>query len=267
MSKILKLVIFLFFYSQYLNASDCSLAHYRGESECVKEVYLEINKRIDKVYKELAIALQKNDSIKFAKEYDLWLNQKNRVCDKYSSDDLELKTCHINFNIPKLNELWDMELKTEMIKNKFEGNWIYCYEDKRELHCTYRFLVQQGDNICGTWQWVNINNRYDSGKALYRSKDGKVADSVKACSDGTLDSFYRCEIYIKNFEDNKSPSYNLEIDFLDWEESDNEGTAAEQMFIKRPFKTSIKTQFLSGEREALIETNKWLQDCLNYKGE
>jgi hypothetical protein len=204
---------------------------------------------MDEMYKELVASLSKNDSAEFVKKHDLWLKQKNKVCTKYSSNDMELKTCHINFNIPKLNELWDIELKAETIKSKFEGKWVDCYGDKRELYCRDDFLMQQGDNICGTWGWIDTRAYFHGGNALFRSKNGKFADSVKVCNHRNVAGISDCS-----------------VDFSDWTDSSDESISWKQEFQKRPFHTSIKTPFLPGEREELIQTNKWLKDCLNYKG-
>jgi uncharacterized protein YecT (DUF1311 family) len=271
MKKIFKILIFLTLCFQCTSAIDarswylsykpteCSLSLYRGQIKCVKLVYLEINERLDRVYKELITLLPKDNSTKLIKEYNLWLKQKDEFCSRHSNDEIKLKSCHIDFAIPKLNELWNMEWEIENIKNKFEGKWTSCAEYVDGVSCLSYFLIWQDNNICGNWQnFVEYSSYIErfAGRALYRM-DGDKLSSIKACTD-------RVDIFDEDCYDDMEYKDNI---ISHWTNTDFGETDFQQVFQKEPFKTMIKTPFLPTERDELIKDNKWLQDCLNYKGE
>jgi uncharacterized protein YecT (DUF1311 family) len=236
----------------YQYPTDCSLSLYSGkDTKCVKLVYQEINERLERVYNNLIKTLPQDNKTKLIKEYSSWLKDKNKQCEQYSGKEIKLKSCHIDISIPKLNELW--KLDEEININQFEGKWASCWGDGT---CLINFLVQQDNNICGTYQDIIGVMKLQSNRALFKTQDGKTANSVKACGDSY--NYIACDN-----EDWKNP---IQTDFSNWTLSSNLHVSTKQGFGKNSY-LNIKTPLLPSEREEVIKENKWLQDCLSYKGE
>ncbi|MDR1976553.1 MAG: lysozyme inhibitor LprI family protein, partial [Campylobacteraceae bacterium] len=129
MKNIIKLLIFLGCCARYANAwhtpTECSLSRYTGSVRCVKLVYNEVNERLDKVYGDILRSLSKDDAAKFAKNYKDWTEERNGACREHSQDEIKFKSCRIDFTIPKLNELWEIE--SVSAKHPFEGKWADCF--------------------------------------------------------------------------------------------------------------------------------------------
>jgi uncharacterized protein YecT (DUF1311 family) len=266
MKTLLKIFVVLVFGVQLVNAmgidlvtkyqpTECSLAVYTGEeAECIELIYQDINERLGKVYRQLVSTLPKDNKTKFIKEYQAWSQKKDKQCEQYSYNKIILKSCRIDAAIPKLNELW--KLDNEINVNQFEGKWLDC-SDKYNggVACLVYFLVQQDNNICGTWHEINNIRWYTehfSGRALYIAQENNNATSVRVCDD--IDDVY-CD------------DHRVDTDFSDWEKYDRFEILAEQRFIEKPFNVKMRTPIFRDEKERLIRENKWLQDCLNYKGE
>jgi hypothetical protein len=153
-----------------------------------------------------------------------------------------------------------------LLEHPYEGKWISCNSPEGNFACRTYFAVEQDGNVCkGDWYRVNPNERHVV-MSLER-KYGNRVYPVKHCS---LDNkgFSNCNILEDGYDEHGRKTYKTSVPFSKWKDNRNEGERWMQGFYKKTFfSTSIKTPFLSGEREELIQTNKWLQDCLNYKGE
>ncbi|MDR1975432.1 MAG: hypothetical protein LBQ18_00420, partial [Campylobacteraceae bacterium] len=173
----------------------------------------------------------------------------------------------IDFTIPKLNELWEIE--SVSAKHPFEGKWADCFYRDGALVCGTYFTVEQGDNVCNA-DWYRANkDDYYIAIALYKRQNGHIKP-VKFCDENGADSYEYtgCDIYEDGYDKQGRKTYRTGVPFADWEIDDDKSTKWGQSFRQPPsFSTTLKTPFLPNEREGLIQTNKWLQDCLNYKGE
>jgi uncharacterized protein YecT (DUF1311 family) len=280
MKTLLKIFVVLVFGVQWANAKDgildtlayvqpteCSLVRYLDKQpKCVKLVYQEINERLERVYNNLIETLPQDNKTKLIKEYSSWLKDKNKQCAKYSNNEIKLKSCHIGISIPKLNELW--KLDEEINTNQFEGKWVACFrfedDDLKQRYgnfpiCVVDFLVQHGNNICGTHEEWGSGRHYIA-RVLFETEDGKTTRSVKVCDDnGNFDRYIACDN-----EDWKNP---IQTDFSNWTVSDDLGASTAQYINLKSLSSYIKTPLLPIEREEVIKENKWLQDCLSYKGE
>jgi uncharacterized protein YecT (DUF1311 family) len=250
----------------YQYPTDCSLSLYSGkDTKCVKLVYQEINERLERVYNNLIKTLPQDNKTKLIKEYSSWLQSKNKQCEQYSGKEIKLKSCHIDATIPKLNELW--KLDEEININQFEGKWAGCFRfTSNELKqryggsiCVAYFLIQQDSNICGTSQEWASGWFYDN-RALYRTENGENAYAIKVCNDGGYgDTYINC--------DNGSWNNPIQTDFSNWTIGNNLGVEIEQHIDTKFLGSKLRTPLLPIEREEVIKENKWLQDCLSYKGE
>ncbi|MDR1285618.1 MAG: hypothetical protein LBJ88_05415 [Campylobacteraceae bacterium] len=93
MKPIVKLLIFLIFCFQYVNASpnwflryeptECSLSLYIGESKCIKLVYQEVDERLDRSYKNISKYVSENRTVQLTKEYNFLLRIKNEFCARH----------------------------------------------------------------------------------------------------------------------------------------------------------------------------------------
>jgi uncharacterized protein YecT (DUF1311 family) len=202
--------------------------------------------------------ISENNASTIKKQYNSWLKSRNEFCKQYSNDEIKLKSCHIDYSIPKLNELWEM--KSILLEKPFEGKWADCGYDRGSLICGTYFVVEQGDNVC-SGDWIDPNNRYISIE-LY-GKNANYILPFKLCFRGNTS----CDILEDGYDEQGRKTYQTNIPFSEWEDDDSDSWQLVQYYYKKPsLITSIKTPFLPNEKEELIQTNKWLKDCLNYKG-
>jgi hypothetical protein len=200
--------------------------------------------------------LTDNNASTVIKQYNSWLKTKNESCKQYSNDEIKLKSCYIDYSISKLNELWDLE--SLLLEKPFEGKWASCnhHNIDNNLTCGTFFIVEQDDNVCGG-EWIDSDNYYISIE-LYGKSDNYILPS-KLCSG--------CDIIEDGYDEQGRKTYQTNIPFSEWEDSYTDSWQVVQYFSKGyNLSTLIKTPFLPSEREELIQTNKWLKDCLNYKG-
>ncbi|MDR0579406.1 MAG: hypothetical protein LBG21_02275 [Campylobacteraceae bacterium] len=198
-------------------------------------------------------------------KHNLWLKSKNEFCEKYSNDEIKLKSCHIDYSIPKLNELWDIE--EILSEHPFEGKWADCEYDNRDVNLTCRtyFRVEQDDNVCGgDWYRANPDDRHIV-MLLYDKIANRLRD-VKICYSKDADG--GCDVLEDGYDKQGRMTYKTTVPFSEWEKFDDGiyGRSGQYFNNERSLSTGIKTPFLPNEREELIQTYKWLQDCLNYKG-
>jgi uncharacterized protein YecT (DUF1311 family) len=206
------------------------------------------------------------NTTRFTKDYNSWLKSKDEFCKKYSNDEIKLKSCHIDYSIPKLNEFWGIE--SVLLEYPFEGKWASCSYNRGNLTCGTYFFVEQGDNVCsGDWYRTNPDERYFS--ISLQGKEGNRLYPVKDCFIRDADGRYlsTCDIIEDGYDEQGRKTYRTSVPFLEWEDDEEDSGRYQQDFRKEPrFYAYIKTPFLAGEKEELIQTNKWLKDCLNYKG-
>jgi uncharacterized protein YecT (DUF1311 family) len=233
-----------------------------SRDKCINSQYGFIDERLNRVYKQVINSLSNDNKTKLIQKQRAWLKERDKLC-----AELDDNGC-INETMKKVAEL--SELDKQLNKHKFEGKWArafmigYKYDKVSAgdfvLHipgvfghrhfnyggntvyaAEHYFLIENGENICGIWGFEADNSR---GKAIYRAEDSLYARSVK--------------VYIEKGNETKA--------FADWDIDSGE-TVSAVTYQQRGTNIRQKTPFAPGEKEKLIKENKWLQDCLNYKGE
>jgi uncharacterized protein YecT (DUF1311 family) len=253
MTFFIKMLLLLLFSFQWANAIDwkdytldnCDGLDNGDKDKCIFNQYQSINERLDEVYKQVVNSLPYDKKVILRQKQRAWLKERNKLCNSIYEDN-----CYMDETMKKIEEL--SELDKQINKHKFEGKWEasfvsdykYLNGEEKPIYTTYHyFLIENGENICGTWG-INANK----GKALFVAEDSLYARSVKIC--GYMHS--PCE------NSNKTKA------FADWDTNNDKMMSAvtyEQDHIR------TRTPFTQTEKEKLIRENKWLQDCLSYKGE
>jgi uncharacterized protein YecT (DUF1311 family) len=281
MPSFMKTLLVLFFSVQLTNALDRSYYtldncydttdDFPGDKDkCIESWYGLIDGRIDEVYEQVRRSLSKDNQTKLRQKQHKWNKEVEKACAE--PDD----NCYMNERVKRLEEL--SELDKQLNKHKFEGKWVGAFVtgskwgnykvsiDDFVLHIPgvfgrrhivyggnpiytiyHYFLIENGENICGIW---GLEDGSSKGKALYKAEDSLYARSVKMC--GQMN--FPCE------------NENGAKGFTDWG-MDNTDTVSAVAYQHRGTYIRQKTPFAPGEKEKLIKENKWLQDCLNYKGE
>ncbi|MDR1285505.1 MAG: hypothetical protein LBJ88_04810 [Campylobacteraceae bacterium] len=216
-----------------------------------------------KYYGDIFESISGYNASVITKSYNSWLKSKDDFCKKYSGDEIKLKSCHIDYIIPKLNEFWGIE--SILLERPFEGKWASCGYRQGNFTCGTYFTMEQGDNVCnGDWYRENPDDYYISIR-LYE-KEGNYVYPVKSCYTKDANSDYiGCDILEDGYDEQGRKLYKTSVPFSDWEDDHDDKWRRKQSLWKEPYlSTNVKTPFLQGEREELIQTNKWLKDCLNY---
>jgi hypothetical protein len=214
----------------------------------------ELYDEFEQYYADILRKILEYSATTIAQEYDSWLISKDKFCSKYSDDEIKLKSCHIDYSIPKLNEFWDME--SILSKHPFEGKWANCGYDKNKFICVTHFKIEQGSNVC--------SGEYSTNPEYIRldKKSANYLYPVKSCRA----EHSSCHIHENGYDKQGRKIYQTSIPFSNWKDDDGGGARWRQIFHEgHSFFTYVKTPFFLNEREELIQTNKWLQDCLNYK--
>lgn len=221
--------------------------------KCVSYQYENIDERLNRVYKQLVDSLPESNKTDLKQKQRQWIKDRDKLCYKKEDEFSKAMDCYIKETMQKITEL--SELDKQVNKHKFEGKWEHSfksYDGATPIHTSY-FLIENGENICGTWSDATDNKL--RGRALFRAEDSLYARSIKICGY----RYVSCE--------NEGGANNKAVDsaFANWDANNNHVISAvpseQDIYLRK------KTPLSKKEKDKLIKDNKWLQDCLNYKGE
>jgi hypothetical protein len=213
-----------------------------------------VDDQLNRVYKQImsSPAIGNANKSIIREEQRAWLKNRDRLCGQYLGNKTKMMACNLDVTVPKVLELSNLDLKINTSRKPFEGEWTVCYDK----FCLYYFTVVDGENICGTWQEARGDGDWKTnGRALFRAVDSGYAIAQKACAELGSYRTPECE-YSKN-------GTRFDTNFSEWTK-----LHGGEIVISSIVRDSDKrVEYAQEERDNLIKKTKWLQDCLNYKGE
>lgn len=238
-----------------------------GETICGDKALTEKEAELSGLYRDILRRSDQQQHDQLIEEQRRWSAERDAACANRLS--LERKACIGDMVSHRMGALaakappqtpaqaGSAEIATSAAR-PFEGHWESCQKSQSSDICGYYTLFQNGDRICGTWQYYATG--FYNGDLIW-AVNGKAADWNYICGRVGAETSQECV-------GNDPPGHAV------WETKSGSQyicskptgrylQALEESCSTTPRHFSLRWRALDGKQRELPKTTTWLAECLN----